>query len=56
MEKICCYCGKKWRNSLTLAPGLPKGAVSHGLCKECEPRVNLELDAILEKMKKDKKR
>ena len=35
-----------WKNALKIAPGLPKGSVSHGICKPCAIRVNKELDKI----------
>ena len=50
----CCYCGAEWGNALKPAPGLPAGAVSHGICARCVPIADAELDREIEKAKKEK--
>ena len=45
MKRVCAYCKKTYGNSLKAAPGLPPGAISHGICPDCEPAVNAEIDA-----------
>lgn len=54
MKKICCYCKLEFSDKLKLPPGLPKGSVSHGICKKCEPLAEAELERAL-KLSKDKK-
>ena len=47
MKMKCCKCGKTWANAKKLAPGLPKGAVSHGLCEFCAKIMDKEIDILI---------
>lgn len=49
MKVQCAYCKKTWNNNKRLPPTLPKGSVSHGICKDCVSKVNAELDALIGK-------
>lgn len=51
MKRVCCYCGKVYGNALKPPPGLPPNSVSHGICPDCVPRANAELDALIAKSK-----
>lgn len=54
MRMVCCYCRKEYGNVLKLPPNLPKGTVSHGICKDCAPRANAEVDRLI-KLNREKK-
>ena len=49
MKRVCCYGKRVYGNTLENPPGLPPGAVTHGICPACTPRANAEVDAILAK-------
>ena len=44
IEVICMYCHK----DMGIKPGKGVNGVSHGICKECEPIMERELEAIEE--------
>lgn len=51
MIKICCYCKKQFGDRMKPPPGLPPGCISHGICKDCAPIADAELDAMIAKNK-----
>ena len=55
MKRICCYCKKEFGDDLELPPGLEPGTVTHGICPDCEPRADKEVDDYLKRKNEDHK-
>lgn len=55
MKKVCCYCRRKYGDVPDDPPSLnTKGLVSHGICPDCVPRANAEVDAAIAKRKAER--
>ena len=47
MIRQCCYCGETYGNTLKAPPGVPPGAVSHGICPKCRPVAEADADRAI---------
>ena len=57
MKRTCAYCRAVYDDGLPRPPhweDIPPEK-NHGICKGCLPRVEKEIDALLEKLKREKR-
>ena len=46
-------CGLKWLTPAKLPDSLPKGSISHGICKKCLPAYEAEVDRAIARLKEN---
>ena len=47
MKLKCCYCRRLYDNGEKPRPREPEAGQSTGVCRDCTPRANAEVDAVL---------
>lgn len=51
MKRVCAYCKREYGPPIVLPPGEDTGGVTHGICADCLPAVEREIDDYFKSFK-----